>query len=641
MSMAGPFRELIIGVAVLAGVFQPSASPGAEMPLIDSPMLSAKVASGLLPPVAERLPEKPMIVRLEDEGKSLGKHGGNLRILMAKPKDVRMMTVYGYTRLVGYTPSMEIIPDILERVDVKNGREFTLHLRKGLRWSDGYPFTTEDFRYYWEEVANNKELAPFGLSQHLLVDGQRPEFEILDELTVRYSWTLRNPNFLPALAGSSPLYIYRPAHYLKRFHLRYAQPDVLDAYVKLAQMRNWGELHSSKDRQYRADNPDLPTLQAWVNTVRPPSEHFIFKRNPYYHRIDSQGRQLPYIDTITMSIQSNKIIPAKTGAGDSDLQARYLRFDNYTFLKEAERRNDFKVRLWPTIKGAQVALYPNLNAKDPGWRKLMREVRFRRALSMAINRSEINQVVYFGLAQESNNTVLPKSPLFRPEYQTAWTGFNLKAANGLLDALGLTRRNSDGVRLMSDGRPLDIIVETSGESTESTDILELIRDSWRKIGIRLLVKPTQREVFRRRIFSGRTIMSVWSGLANGLPTAEMTPKELAPSVQTQLQWPKWGHYIESDGHVGEKPDMEAATELVRLNNAWGKATTTEERRKIWHRMLKIHSDQIFTIGIVNNAFQPVVVSNRLRNVPATGYYNWEPGAYFGIYRPDTFWLADK
>jgi peptide/nickel transport system substrate-binding protein len=268
----------------------------------------------------------------------------------------------------------------------------------------------------------------------------------------------------------------------------------------------------------------------------------------------------------------------------------------------------------------------------------MRDVRFRRALSLAINRHEINQVVYFGLAIEGSNTVLPQSPLFRPEYQSAWTQFDLKQANDLLDELGLTKRNSRGVRLLPDGRPLEVIVETAGESSEQVDCLELIRDSWIKAGVKLYIKPSQREVFRNRIFSGDTMMSVWSGLENGLATADQSPEELAPTSQQQLQWPKWGQYFESGGKTGEPAEMPAAQELLRLNDAWRRESNVVARTNIWAKMLSAFAEQVFSIGVISGTLQPVVVSTRLRNVPPEGIYNWEPGAHFGIYRPDHFWL---
>ncbi|MEE8211666.1 MAG: ABC transporter substrate-binding protein [Acidiferrobacterales bacterium] len=607
---------------------------------IDAPVLAEEVAAGKLPAIEDRLPQPPKVVTLEGPGKSPGRHGGELRILMGRSKDVRMMVVYGYARLVGYDENFNIAPDILERIDVKENREFTLHLRQGHKWSDGKPFTTEDFRYYWEDIAHNPDLSPFGLPKQLLVDGKPPVFEVIDETTVRYRWHGRNPFFLLALAGPRPLIIYSPAHYLKQFHTRYADPRKLAEKVRAAKIRDWSALHTRMDTPYKNANPEFPMLEPWVNTTRGPSQRFEFVRNPYFHRVDQLGRQLPYIDRVIMNIADSKLIAAKTGAGESDLQARYLKFSDYTFLKRSEQRAHTEVRLWDTIKGANVALYPNMNVNDPVWRKLMRDVRFRRALSLAINRHELNQVLYYGLGIPGNNTVIAGCPMYRPILRTSWAQFDLKAANKLLDDLGLTNRNKHGIRLLPDGRPLVIIVETAGEDTEQTDVLELIHDSWLQAGIKLYSKPMQREVFRNRIFSGKTLMSVWGGLENAVPTANMSPANLAPTSQQQLQWPKWGLYFETSGAAGEAVDLPEAKELLRLNQVWVDAPDEAARKRVWEQMLDINAEQVFSIGLISGVPQPVVVERKLNNVPAKGIFNWEPGAYFGMYKPDTFWFAE-
>ncbi len=607
----------------------------AANPLIEPPILLPAVLSGMLPPIAERAPIEPSIVG----GNTFkpGQYGGSLRLLMGRAKDIRMMIVYGYARLVGYNQRYEIVPDILKSFDVKEGRIFTLTLRKGHKWSDGTPFTSEDFRYFWNDVATDAVISPYGPPKAMLVEGKKPTFEVIDAVTVRYTWQKPNPFFLPALASASPVYIYRPAHYLKGFHAKYTQQKELEDKVKEARKRDWRALHFSVDRQYRNDNIALPTLQPWKNTTKPPSERFIFKRNPYFHRFDKNGRQLPYIDESIVNIASAKLIAAKTGSGEADLQARGLQFKNYTFLKAGEKRNGFTVRRWLTAKGAQMAMFPNLNVSDPVWRKLMRTADFRRALSLAINRHEINEVVYFGLAIEGNNTVLPNSPLFEKSYQTRWAQFDLEEANRLLDKIGLIKRDDQGVRLLPDGRPLEIIVETSGEDSDQADVLQLVTDSWRKAGIKLFTKPTRREVLRRRSIAGSTLMSIWFGLENGVASDTSSPEELAPTRDGQLHWPKWGIHFQTSGKGGEPIDLPKAKRLLELNNAWGKSTTAAERKSIWKEMLEIHADQMFTIGLISGVLQPVVVNNQLRNVPERGVYNWDPGAHFGLYRPDTFW----
>ncbi|MSO93479.1 MAG: ABC transporter substrate-binding protein [Rhodospirillales bacterium] len=634
-------RAPVLALLAVATVTSSAVASQRPRTLIEPPSLASDVASGKLPGIEQRVPAVPSVVRLDQAAQSHGQYGGRIRMLMGSPKDIRMMVVYGYARLVGFDRDLNIVPDLLERVDAQESRIFTLHLRPGHRWSDGQPFTSEDFRYYWQDIVMNKELSPAGPPTSLVVDGEVARFEVIDERTVRFSWSKPNPFFLPELAGAAPLYIYRPAHYLKQFHTRHADPETLKKKIKEEGQRNWVALQFHMGRQYRNENPELPTLDPWVLRTKPPADRFIFARNPFYHRVDAEGRQLPYIDEVEIVIASAKLIPAKVGAGETDLQARNLQFNNYTFLKQGEKTNNYVVRLWKSARGSQVALYPNLNTTDPEWRALFRNVDFRRALSLGINRREINQVIFFGLAIESNNTVLPSSHLHRPEYTTKWAVHDPHQANAILDRIGLTKRDSRGIRLLPDGRSMELIIETAGEEVEQTDVLELLRDNWFKIGIKVFIKPMQREVFRNRIFAGSTLMSIWYGLENGIPTPDTSPQELAPTSQEQLQWPKWGQHFSTYGKAGEPVDLEPARNLMSLYESWIAAKDRESRADIWHRMLAVHADEVFTIGLVSGVPQPVVVNKRMRNVPEKGVYNWDPGAHFGIYRPDTFWFSTQ
>jgi peptide/nickel transport system substrate-binding protein len=360
-------------------------------------------------------------------------------------------------------------------------------------------------------------------------------------------------------------------------------------------------------------------------------------RNPYFHRVDQSGRQLPYVDRFILAIADSKLIAAKTGAGEADLQARDLNFNNYTFLKQAEKNNGYRTLLWRAAKGSHIALFPNLNVNDPVWRKVLRDVRFRRALSLAIDRSLVNQVLYFGLAIEANNTILPGSPLYRESYKDTWARYDRKLANRLLDEMGL-KRGLDGIRRLPDGRKLEIIIETAGESSEQTDVLELVRETWREVGVAAFSKPSQREAFRNRVFAGETVMSVWSGMENGLPTPETSPDELAPTSQLQLQWPKFGQWYETSHKVGDAPDIAEVQELAQLYVDWRRTRDDRDRARIWQRMLEIHVEQQFSIGIVSGVPQPVIARRTLMNVPKEAFYNWDPGAFFGIYHPDTFWF---
>lgn len=607
---------------------------------VETPALAEAVAAGRLPPVAERLPTAPRVVDLAAMGRETGRPGGTWRMLMGDQRDLRFMTVFSYTRLVVFDEKLNLVPDILQSLDNQDDKVFTLHLRPGHRWSDGQPFTADDFRYYWEDVANDPKLSPSGPNLALLANGKPPRFEVLDPETVRYTWADPNPGFIPAIAAAQPVFIFMPAHYLKRFHQRFADKDALAAAIKAAKVSGWVALHERKSRQYRPENPDLPTLDPWRNTTPPPAEQFRFERNPFFHRVDAAGHQLPYFDAVTMTLGTPNLIPAKAAAGDADLQARYLNFEDYTFLKAGERSHGYEARLWEEGIGAFAALFPNLNARDPVWRALNRDVRVRRALSLGINRRDINHVIFFGLARESADTVLPQSPLYDKALAGSFADHDVAAANALLDAAGLDRRDSDGTRLMADGRRMEITVETSGENQLYTDIMELVASDWAKLGIRTFVHPSHLDIFRQRIASGDTVMSMDRGMDNGVPTAEFEPNALAPTQDSQYQWPGFGLFVQSSGHEGQKIDMPDVQRLEDLWHDWRHADKVSAQRAIWTEMLRLNADQVFAIGIVNGTRQPLVVSNRMRNVPVTGLWAFQPSSYFGLYMPDTFFYAD-
>jgi peptide/nickel transport system substrate-binding protein len=625
-----------IGLALTLGLVTSSRVLGA--PAGEAPALAKLVAAGQLPPVAQRLPDRPRVLAGHPEAV----YGGDLRMLIGTLKDTKLAFVYGYARLVGFDPKFQLVPDIVERYEVTDGgRTFTFYLRKGHRWSDGAPFTSADFAYWWNHVANDEELSPGGPPAMLRVDGEMPKVTFPDALTVRYRWSKPNNLFLIDQAGAYPTIIFRPAHYLKQFHKAFNTADALKKLARAEGRRNWAALHNKKDAMYLMDNPDLPTLQPWRPTVGPPAQVFVAERNPYFHRVDEQGRQLPYIDRVVMMLVERAVIPVKTSTGEADLQARYLTFDQVPFLRKNQEAAGYRVYLWNTAVPSTVAIYPNLTTNDPVMRPLLQDRRFRQALSLAVNRQEINQILYYGLGLPGQNTVLRSPGGGHEEPRMAYARFDLRQANRLLDEMGLIARDNRGFRLRPDGLRLDLIVETSGDETEHTDVLELVKDAWAEIGIELLIRTSQLEVFRRRVFSGEAMMSAYNGnFGFGLPTPDMNPDWLAPVSQQQLQWPKWGLYFETKGREGEPPTLPAAKHLVELYQRWLVSGDADERARVWAKMLDINAEEVFTIGIVGGTLQPIVVKNGLQGVPAKGVYSWEPGSHFGIYNPDTFyWQA--
>lgn len=628
---------LLAGFAIAAAV---AGGAAASVALKETPSLAARVEAGELPPVTERAPEEPLVVDLPAKGREIGRQGGTWRTIFSRARDIRYMVVYGYARLVGWNERYELEPDLLRDVEVEDDRIFTLHLRKGHKWSDGHPFTTEDFRYWWEDVANNEQLSPAGPLELMLVDGEPPEVTVIDETTIRYAWSKPNPRFLPALAQARPPFIYRPAHYMKAYHADYVDPDTLAKVMHENRTRNWAQLHNSLDDMYKFDNPDLPTLQPWVNTTSRNGERYVLKRNPYFHRVDTEGRQLPYFDTVDVAIAAGGLIPSKITLGEADLQARSLSFSDAPVLKKGEATGGYDTLIWQNGAAAEIALYPNLNYEDPAFRELFRDVRFRRALSLGIDRKTINKSLFYGLAKETAVAALPNSPFYREEWASAYADYDPERARALLDEIGLTETSGDGIRKLPDGRRLEIVVESAGERPIESDAMELVAESWADIGVKLIYRPLDRDILRNSAYQGASMMPVWYGWNNGVPTPEAPPTDVAPVDQANFSWPMWGQHFQTKGAAGEAPDVPEAERLLALFKDWNAAVSREERARIWEEMLAIHADQVFQIGIVSAAPQPVIVNKKMRNVPKQGIWAWDPGAHFGVHRPDEFFYAE-
>ncbi|MFL5235976.1 MAG: ABC transporter substrate-binding protein [Microvirga sp.] len=632
-SMIGPLPARLAAAAalLLAGL------PALAQSYVETPLFAERVGKGELPPVAQRLPKEPMVVDLAAKGRSVGRPGGEVTSLVARGRDIRYMSVQSYARLVGYTEKLALEPDILAKLENENDQTFTFRLRDGHRWSDGHPFTTEDFRYYWEDVAHNPEISPAGLPEFMILDGKPPRFEILDERTVRYSWDKPNPRFLSQLAGPRDPFLYRPAHYLKQFHTKYANKGKLEEAAKKQKLKSWAALHNRMDDMFENTNPDLPTLQGWRVMNAAPATRFTFERNPYYHRVDATGQQLPYIDRVIFDVAAGGLMAAKANAGETDLLSRGLSMSDIPILKEGEHAKGYKTLLWLYARGSELALYPNLNTADPVWRTLNRDVRFRRALSLGIDRKTLNNALLFGLGREGNNTILEESALFSPELRSKYAQYDPAEASRLLDEIGLTKRNGAGIRLLPDGRELEIIVETDGEGGFIVDGLTLITEFWREIGIKLFVKPQDRTILRNRAYAGLTVMVAAQGLDLAVPTAKMAPTELAPMMQTFYAWPKWGQYVETKGKNGEACDVPEAKHLLALYERWMATADEAVHEQVWREMLANHAENQWSIGTLAGAFQPIIARNGLVNIPKKALYSWEPSAMLGVYRVDEFY----
>jgi peptide/nickel transport system substrate-binding protein len=627
---------LLAGAAGLA-----AATPGkaADLTFTEAPELAELVAKGKLPAVADRLPRTPLVADFAARKREVGKYGGTIRTLAARARDLRYLSANAYTRLVGYDERLDLQPDIAQSVESEDNRIFTITLREGHRWSDGQPFTIEDFRYYWQDIALNKELNPTGPPEIFIVDGRFPRVEFLDDRRIRFAWDKPNPRFMPALAQPRPMTLFAPGHYLRQFHRRYRDKTELDQLATKLKVKSWAALHNRMDDAYDFTNPDLPTLGAWIVKTPSPATRYVFERNPYFHRVDPKGQQLPYVGTIVVDIASGSLFAAKANAGEADLLARGLSMNDAPVLKEGEKLNGYKTLLWRYARGSAYAFFPNMNCNDDVWRGLNRDLRYRKALSHAIDRRILNNALLFGLGTEGNNTVLAESPLFEEKLRTLNANYDPAKSSALLDEIGLTDKDSLGIRKLPDGRPMEIVVEVDGESSDIIDAMQLVTEMWRDVGVKLFVKPQDRTILRQRSFSGLTNMVASTGLDNAVPTPQMPPFELAPVRQDHYSWPKWGQWYETMGKNGEEPDNVTARRLLNLYRGWLGSSEPEESARIWSEMLALNAEQLYTIGTVAGELQPIVIKQSMRNVPEKALYSWEPTSLLGIYRIEEFYYG--
>ena len=586
----------------------------------EAPMLADLVKQGKLPPVEQRLPQEPLVVAPLEE---IGQYGGTWRRAAVGVSDVGIINSrITYENLVRWSADgKKVVPNVATKWKIEDGgKTFTFYLRKGIKWSDGQPFTAEDIVFWYKEVLLNKDLTPT-FPTWLTVDGKPGKVEKVDDYTIRFKFDAPYGLFMQILAGPNALGITQyPAHYLKQFHINYTPKEKLEAMAKEAGFQLWHQLFSNKQSW---QNPDCPRIWAWVITTPPPSNIVIATRNPYYWKIDTAGNQLPYIDKIRFDIVENvEVLNMKAMAGEIDMQFRHIVWTNYTLFMENREKGNYRVLKWTSAEGSNALLMPNLNHKDPVLRKLFENLDFRRALSLAINRDEINQIAYLGMGKPRQAAVIPQCPYYKPEYEKAYAEYNPAKANQLLDKIGLTKRDKDGFRLRPDGKTLTVTIEYAPIFGPWTDVVTMVKKYWESVGIKTLLKEESRDLFTTRAQAGELDIGIWTMDRCFTPLVEPLywlpgmPSGTPPNNANEY----WRWY-RTGGKEGEKPPED----IVKVYQLYDKAksTTNETARTNYaHEIMRLNAKNLWVIGIVGVLPQIVIVKNNFRNVPEDAIQDW-------------------
>lgn len=581
----------------------------------EAPMLAELVKQGKLPRIDQRLPEEPLTVKPIEE---VGKYGGTLRRAIRGPANSYSWIVTSSDYLVRWQYSndkLKVVPNVAKKWDIStDGRVYTFYLRKGMKWSDGEPFTADDVLFWYNDILLNKELTP-SFPTWLTVGGKPGKVEKVNDYTVRFVFEQPYGIFLEFLAYDGET--FAPKHYLKQFHPKYTPKDKLDKLAKEAKFESWYQLFARKNNRFQ--NPELPVITAWKVTVPLPATRMVAERNPYYWKVDPEGNQLPYIDRVTYDdISDLEVLTMRALNGDFDmLDFEQASFQNYPIYMENRDKGNYRVLRW--IGAGIPCIYVNQNVKDPILRKLFCDRRFRMALSLAINRDEMNSLFFNGMARIAQPVGGPGDPFFKDEFGKTAIEYDTKEANRLLDDLGLTRRDAQGYRLRPDGKPLSLTIETWEFGANVADQFQMVANYWKDIGIKATVTVLERSLWYTRAPAGDMELPGYScALVNWVLDYGLW---YVPTLGSTYWAPLYGIWYATGGKGGEEP----TGDLRRLQILYDQLKVTIDKAKqheIGQEILSIHDKNLYIIGLCQAPFRPMIVKNNLRNFIEKAPADW-------------------
>jgi peptide/nickel transport system substrate-binding protein len=598
----------------MAQLAPPVTTQSLPLQFSQAPMLAEQVAAGKLPPVRERLPERPAIVTPVER---IGEYGGTIRKMAANVNDIQLNYRLGYEPLVRWGRDGKTVePGVAESWEMRDdGRTFVFHLRKGMKWSDGAPFTSADFKFTFDNVLSYSGFNMLALPW-IRANNQLPKIQTPDPYTVIYTFQVPYGNFLKGVASSGLQHdLFGPKHYLEQFHEKYVAKDKMSQMVREAGFVTWTDYFMEKIDLHR--NPDLPTVAAWKLEVPPPASRCLAVRNPYYWKVDPAGNQLPYIDQMSIDMVFDRtILNLKVSRGEADFQMRNIDASNFTLFKEQGREVGYRTLHTPSTN--PICIYTNLYSRNKKLRPILQDPRFRKALSHAINRQELIELIYSGVATSSSAITMPTDPYYLPGLDTANIEYDPALANRLLDEVGLKRRKSDGMRTFPDGTPFSQVLQVyPSEEGTNADLWQLVVDYWREVGLQFAPKLNDQTLGFLQVVSGNSDFFCY---ASTTLHWDVDAVWKVPVSKMSYMAPLYGNYYETDGKQGVKPPPEIEQMIGWYEGL--RATPVEaERLELGHRILKQWADQCYVIGICQS---PVlaVVSNRLRNVPEVINYDY-------------------
>jgi len=615
------------------GAQQPTTAPAAPAGPVskyrEAPMLAEQVEAGTLPPVDERLPIDPMVIAPWDR---IGVYGGTWNSgLLGKTDSAWLSRTLGNDPLLRWSPDLDVaIANVAASWDVEeDGKAFVFHLRPGMKWSDGTPFTADDFVWWWENVQGNKEITP-SIAAWMKVAGEEGSVAKVDDVTVKFMFPQPAGLFIMELATQAP---YVPSHYMEQFHIAFNQESV-EAAVAEQKLESWMALYGAMNDVW--SNPDRPSLFGWmIETPITSATQVTANRNPYYWKVDPEGQQLPYIDRMVYPIvESVDVLVMKALNGEIDMTMRHVCTPaNKSVFYDNQDKGGYHFFNVDTAWEGPCIIHLNLSHKDPVKRALYNTKEFRIALSHAINRQEIIDTIYVGDGKPAQVAPLPESPHYHERLEQQYLEYDPDLANGMLDELGL-ERDGDGMRLRTDGEPVFIDVECIAAFEPWADIMGMVLSYWRDIGVDGAVKVIDRSLFYERREAYDHDCMVWTG--HDAVNCLMRPQNYMPFIVPSTFGAAWADWWNTGGEKGEEPP-EPARRQQELYDQIKVTPDFEEQKALMREILDIAADQFWCMNITRYYQAYGIVKNSFYNVPER-MWEWHVSNAPGQTYPEQYFI---
>jgi len=627
--------SLLLGLALL---FSISFVAFTAQNFDEAPMLKEKVEAGELPSVAERLPDNPLVI---EPLKEIGEYGGTWnRFGTSEGWHFVRMSMYGFSFVRLINDGLDVAPNLIVDWEANEDKtSWTLHLREGIKWSDGAALTVDDILFWWEDMALNDDHSEY-VPEWAIADGEPMEMTKIDDYTVRFDYAAPEPLLIRRLAiwihGGLPNYsAVAPKHYLKQFHPEYN--DEYEDYEAFEQKQEWWH------------NMECPVLSAWMPVEEKAGKRLVLERNPYYYAVDTEGNQLPYIDRVNVRfVSDDEVLKLKLMNGESDMQIRpnRLTLRDVAMLKKNESKFNFETLMWDSGTGAGPVFVPNRNHPDPEKQELYKNTKFLRALSHAINRQRINKMVFYGTANPTTGNIGAKNkllPYTRTErgaeiyerMRNLAIEYDPAKSKEMLDEIGVVDQDGDGWRDMPSGKELKLRIDMgSGQGVSYVDVSEMTKGFWRDIGLKTIVNPTDPSKLGVMNQEATFDIRTRPGGVPDNPTMLTLPVWLLPTGIGSGRWaPLYATWFSIKGTREEGTELDKAprdrtparekppegSPSAKLQELYLKAKTAltwQERDKLILDMLEIHIENgPFFIGTVANYPAVGVVKDSMKNVP--------------------------